>query len=118
MADWSDNITAIAAAITDPSAFGEPITLPSGAIVSGVYEYIPSPAAPWPETGAPLRLSDQGNHAFYLRPAAVVGLARNNRLEYQGHGWLIVDIDPPESGLVLVTVRRAPLADPGGSRWQ
>jgi hypothetical protein len=118
---WQANLQAHAEAALDPAAFGEPVTLPSGATVTGLFELTQAPPSPWPESGAPLRLSAQANPELFLAASIAAGLSLRDRLLIRGAGYLIVDLEPADGGLV-----RIPLLPDGNSqarpdpaaRWQ
>lgn len=108
MIDWTDHLADLNAAVTDPAAFGEPVIRPDTTEVSGIFDPRGDlPGAAWPEIGAALRLSQQGNPVVYLAEAAAAGLAENDRLTIRGADYVITRLDPDGSGLVRLELMPA-----------
>lgn len=96
---------------------GEPVTLPSGSVVEGIWERTPPPASPWPEPGAPLQLPYQPSPAVHLLASDAAGLERNDALTIRGATWLIAEVGPDLDGLVRLPLRPAAITTPTG-RWK
>lgn len=120
MSDWTDHLADLNAAVTDPAAFGEPVTLPDASIVSGIFDPRGTPpGAAWPEIGAALRLSQQLNPTVQLTEAAAAGLGERDSLFIRGTEYCITRLDP--DGVGLVRLELMPAARSGAlptDRWQ
>ncbi|MCK7579303.1 MAG: major capsid protein [Chromatiales bacterium] len=99
--------------------FGDPVTLPNGSVVNGVFERYGSPtSAPWSEVGVGLPLSAQPNPSVELRDADAAPLAINDRLEIGGAGYLVTATPQPNgSGLTRVELMPERTTD-AQARWQ
>jgi len=100
--------------------FGDPVTLPDGAVVTGVFErYGQGISPPWSEAGLAVPLSAQLSPSVELRDADAARLAINSRLVIDGTGYLVTAPPKPDgTGLTRVelmpdTAESNPLA-----RWQ
>lgn len=88
--------------------FGEPVTLHDASEVSGIFNIRgDQPDAAWPELGAALRLSQQGNPTVYLTETSAANLAENDSLSIRGADYIITRLDPDGSGLVLIDLMPA-----------
>jgi hypothetical protein len=101
--------------------YGRPVILPDGREVVGLFALRPTPQAPWPEIGAALRINHVPNPELRLPKADAEGLGKNQALVVDGARYIVVDLDPPDEGLVRVVL----LAEPAGTtrpdpaaRWQ
>ena len=101
------------------AAFGDPVTLPDGSVVDGVFDkYGQSTDAPWSEVGVVNPLAAQPNPSVELRDADAARLAINSRLVIDGAGYLVT-ATPQSVGTGLTRVELMPErpSDPF-ARWQ
>jgi hypothetical protein len=104
MSGWADNLADLSAACTSQAAFGELVTLPSGAIVSGVFD-LPGPEAGGfgTDVGRLMRLGDQPNPSLYLAGTDAAALAEGDTLTVRGLTYTVTRIHQADSiGLVLI----------------
>lgn len=120
---WStvvDDINAAALSIED--GFGEPVTLPSGDVVTGVFELF-DPRVQDPSgsgVGRSMRISQQHNPMLMLLDADASGLAEGDDVGVRGSQWRITRIDPDGNGITELSLMPAPQVDAGDTfrRWR
>lgn len=116
---WADNMTDMAAAGIE--AFGEPVTLSGGSVVTGILALPGAAAAPlWSEVGLAMRISDQPNPVVALRAADIGDLAEGDSLTARGVSYLVSRRHPPDgTGLVALELMPADASAPAaGSRYR
>ena len=118
MANWEANLDALNLAIVDTGAFGEPVRLPNGSLVPGVFGKTPVPQSPWPEAGAPVRISGQINRHLDLLAADAARVNKRDLLVIRGAGYVVVDLDQPCDGLVRAHLMPEKVRAAPWSRWQ
>ena len=114
---WSDALSAIADA--NLSAFGEPVTLPDGSVVTGVFDPTGTAiAAPWSEIGLPARLAQQPNPTVHLQDATAAALTTESLLTIGATLYRVAAPPAPDgSGLTRVDLMPERVGDPD-ARWQ
>lgn len=100
--------------------FGEPVTLPDATQVSGIFDPRgDSPDAAWPEIGAALRMSQQGNPVLQLIESAASGLSENDRIGVRDAEYIITRIDLDGAGMARIELMPADRSGAFQSdRWQ
>jgi len=117
---WPEQLADVAAAALD--AGGEPVLLPSGDTVQGIFEPTGEPpAAAWPQAGLALRLDQEPNPRVWLADAMAADLIVEDRLTIRGVEYRVT-APPAADGSGLTPVELAPkrngAALPQGARWK
>lgn len=111
--NWAANLRALSAAVLDPAAFGEPVTLPGGAVVNGIFDPVGTPAGGagfGSETGLRGRLSAQANPTLDLADADAAGLSDGAAVQVRGASYLITRLDPDGAGITRLLLMPAAAA--------
>lgn len=88
--------------------FGEPVILPDTLVVSGIFDPRGDrPEAAWPEIGAALRMSQQGNPVLQLIESDAAVLNERDNLFIRDAEYVITRIDPDGSGMVRIELMPA-----------
>lgn len=90
------------------AVFGEPVTLPDGAVVLGVFnpQGRPQPDADWESgIGVAAVLARRTNPDVALLDASAAGLVRQDLLLIRGAGYRVVALEPDGAGLTRVELR-------------
>lgn len=100
--------------------FGEPVTMPDASEVSGIFDVRGDiPGSAWPEIGAALRMSQEGNPVLQLTDSDAASLSEDDRLTIRGNEYIVTRIDADGSGFVRIELMPS---DRSGSlhtdRWQ
>lgn len=100
--------------------FGETVILPDTSEVTGIFNSRgDNPDSAWPEIGAALRLSQEGNPTLKLTELNAAGISENDRITVRSAAYIVTRIDPDGSGLVRLDLMPA---DRTGAlpteRWQ
>ena len=118
MSNWEANLDALNLALVDTGAFGEPVRLPNGSFVPGVFGKTPVPPSPWHEAGAAVRLSGQINRHVDLLSADAARVNQRDLLVIRGAGYIVTALDQPCDGLVRVRLMPEQVRAAPGARWQ
>ena len=105
MSGWADNLADLSAACTSQAAFGEPVTMTGGSIISGIFD-LPDPNAN--EIGRRLRLSDQDNPSLQILEADAAAIVEGSRLMVRGLVYEVFKRWPADtSGVVRLDMTEA-----------
>ncbi|NCC41458.1 MAG: hypothetical protein EOM21_18945 [Gammaproteobacteria bacterium] len=121
---WSENLAALADALTDPECFGESVTLPCGAAVHGVFVPDPAPQTLWGQPETPTLggwgRAPRATPELYLEPADAADLKAQDRLEVRGTTYRIAKLDPPHDGLIRIELAdtHADQEETAGAVWR
>jgi hypothetical protein len=119
--DWANNLADLAAAVTDPATFGEPVTLGEETPpVYGLFDPLGTPPAGFgSEVGLTGRLSAQPNPTLLLRDSDCAGLAPGSAVSVRETDYLITRIDPDGRGLTRLELMPAAASGAiAGAPWQ
>jgi hypothetical protein len=120
VSDWTDNLADLSAACTSQAAFGEPVTLPTGTIVSGIFD-LPGPEAAGmgSDIGRALRLGDQPNPSLTLAKTDAAALAEGEVLTVRGLTYNITRKHQADGGdLVMLDLMPTATNTPLGIRYR
>ena len=120
MSGWADNLADLSAACTSQAAFGEPVRLPGGATVHGIFDFPGTEAGGWgTDVGRLMRLSDQPNPSLYLAGTDAAALAEGDTLTVRGLTYTITRLHQADSaGLVLVDLMPPATTPALGTRYR
>ena len=120
MSGWADNLADLSAACTSQAAFGEPVRLPSGATVHGIFDFPGADVGGWgTDVGRLMRLGDQPNPSLYLAGTDTATLAEGDTLTVRGLTYTVTRIHQADS-IDLVRIDLMPTAThtPLGLRYR
>ena len=105
---WESALADLNAAVLDPAAFGEVVTLPGGGLVYGIFDAKGTPAPDYgPVQGIAGRPSAQPNPFVALLAADAAGLKIGSApVTVRGLTYRVTQIDPDGSGMVRVELRQ------------
>ncbi len=102
--------------------FGEPVTLPGAVEVTGVFDPLGEPPAPWgSEVGLATHLGQQPSPVVSLLDSDSVGLNERDLITVGSKDYLVTRIDDEGSGLSRVWLmldRTDAGSPPEGERWR
>jgi hypothetical protein len=107
---WLDNIAELADALVDPGVFGEPVILPDGVTVNGVFVEEPARQSVWGQSGDPgigaWGRASKPTPELYLHPDNLASISEGDTIEVHGGRFRIVAIDPEHDGLHRLELMR------------
>lgn len=120
MSGWTDNLADLSAACTNQAAFGEPVTLAGGSIISGIFD-LPGPEAGGfgTDVGRLMRLGDQPNPSLTVSATDAAAIAEGDTLTVRGLTYTVTRIHQAD-GIDLVQIDLMPTATntPIGLRYR
>lgn len=109
----------MAEALVRDDVFGQPVTLPDGTTVNGIFDPTGAgPTAPWAEGGLGVRISQQRVPSVVLQDAVAAVLSVDSSLQIDGQTYRVT-APPLSDGSGLTTIELAPAtAETSEARWQ